>query len=82
MILRTLRSIGKNTHSLYACSSFMKLNEKVPLFLTQAKTNANLFYQFNSKHFSSNTQNIKANLDGLISELESQDMENFEEPFV
>jgi len=82
MILRTVRSLRRNTQVLSACLPLMKLNEKASFFLPQTQNNTNMFYQKNSKYFSTNTQKNDPNLDGILSELESQSLENFEEPFV
>lgn len=82
MILRTLRSMGKNAQALSFCFPLMKLNKKAPFFIHQDQNYTSIFYQYNSKQFSTNTQKSSANVDSILSELESESLENFEEPFV
>jgi len=79
MIVRTLRSLIPKQSLAPLCSSSIKMNTvNIPKFFSQN------FFAANIRSYNFSTSNPQQNeeIESLLGELESENLENFEEPFI
>lgn len=81
MIVRTLRSLIPKQSLALLCSSSIKLNtQNFCKFFPQNVYTSNMIRSYNFS--TSNNQQHNEEIESILGELESESLENFEEPFV